>query len=210
MDSGCLICGGTFTIEGGLPCPNCKRTVKMIPKFAAIPVQYQGVKFDSSFIPANMQKVFGPYMDKLMQEITVNIGIFQKNILICSRPNCGKTVWAYSLYATLNGNGTTTPPVMDIVEARNLLNSYDRNLAEDAKLLSTARCALIKLPKDMQFWMFDAMLYIMERRVMHNGFTIFLYSGTEHDIKSQDKFDKLRDMRGSGAFHTVEVKSFIS
>lgn len=206
----CLICGGTFKDIFGKPCPNCKQPVKMIPRSADVPVQYQGVQFDSSFIPINMQKVYGPYMDNLLHEIITNIGIFQKNILICSRPNSGKTVWAYSLYATLIEKGIPMPKICDLIEARNLLNTYDKSLIESANLLSTARCAVVKIPRDLQAWMFDTILYIVERRVQYNGFTIFLYGGTEYDMKNQDKFDKLKYMRGDGAYHTIEIKSFIS
>lgn len=210
MNTECLICGGTFTDANGNPCPNCKQTVKMVPRSTAVPIQYQGVKFDSSFVPMNMQKVYGSYMDNLMQEIITNIGIFQKNILICSRPNSGKTVWAYSLYATLTSKGIPMYPVCDLLEARSLLNSYDKAQQENVKLLSTARCAVIKVPRDLQAWMFDIILYIIERRVQYNGFTIFLFGGTETDIKNQDKFDKMKYLRGSGAYHSIEVKSFTS
>lgn len=210
MDTGCLLCGGSFKMVNGQPCPNCKPDLKMVPKSMCIPIQYQGVKFDSSFIPMKMQKDYGTYMDKLMKEIVTNIGVFQKNILICSRPNSGKSVWAYSLCATLYDKGVECPPVMDIIEAKNLLNSYDKESAEKAKLLSMARCAVLKVPKDLQSWMFDVILYIIERRVQYNGFTIFLYGGTEYDIKEKDKYGKMQYLRGTGAYHTIEVKSFTS
>ena len=102
--------------------------------------------------------------------------------------------------------GYPTPPLMDIVEARNAMNSYeDKDLS---RLLSTSRCAIIKIPRDMQFWMFDSMSYIIERRVRSNGFTIFFFGGTIEDLNILDKNKVLSYLRGSGSYNTVKVESF--
>lgn len=211
MADGCLICGGTGQDSFFKPCPNCsKDIIKMLPRVASVPVQYQGVRFDKSFLPQNMQGNYGTFMEELLMEITTNIGVFQKNIMICARPNCGKTIWAYTLYSILSSKGVQIPKLLDIIEVRNLLNSYSKEHIEEATLLSNARCAIIKFPRDIQANMFDTLSTIVERRVRSNGFTIFLYSGDMDDLKAQDRFEKLRYIKGSGAYNSVLIKTFFN
>lgn len=206
-DATCLICGGTGITADGKPCPNCSSVeAKTAPIVAGIPAQYQGVGFDKSFLPTNMQGEYGEFMEDLANSIINDLPFYQKNMIICSRPNSGKTIWAYSLYAKMIAKGYPTPPLMDIVEARNAMNSYDDK--DLSRLLSTSRCAIIKIPRDMQFWMFDSMSYIIERRVRSNGFTIFLFGGTVEDLNMLDKNKVLSYLRGSGSYNTVKVESF--
>ena len=102
MASGCLICGGTLVTVDGKPCPECCKNGAMVPPVVkGIPAQYQGVKFDKSFLPAEMQGKYGEYMEELLLTIINDIAFYQKNIIICSRPNSGKTIWAYNLIAEL-------------------------------------------------------------------------------------------------------------
>ena len=115
-------------------------------------------------------------------------------MLICSRPNSGKTVWAYNLYSILSSKGYEIPTLRDIVEVRDILNSYSNK--EEVNLISTARCAVIKIPRDLQPWMFDTISYLIERRVRNDGFTIFLFGGTEEDLKY------------IGAYNTIKIESF--
>lgn len=203
----CLICGGTLKTALGEPCPECcKELPKMSPVVAGIPAQYQGVRFDKSFLPHELQKNYGEFMEELLATVIHDIAFYQKNMLICCRPNSGKTVWAYSLYAELIAKGYKTPPLMDIVEARDLMNSYSDK--DGNTLLSKARCVIIKLPRDMQFWMFNSISYIIERRVRGGGFTIFLYGGTIEELTQLDKDNCLSWLRGSGAYNSVKVESF--
>lgn len=207
MSESCLKCSGTGIMANGEPCPDCaKENIKMIPVAYGVPAQYQGIKFDKSFLPEKEQKTYGTYMEELMETIVNDFAFYQKNHLICSRLNSGKTVWAYNLYSILTSKGYDIPPLKDIVEVRNILNSYtDKELAQ---LYSTARCALIRIPKDVQSWMFDTMSYIIERRVRSNGFTVFMYAGLESDLKLADRYERLKYLKGSGAYNTVYVKSF--
>lgn len=203
------MCGGTGKIlPDGKPCPICsKEKLDNPPVVFGVPAQYQGIKFDKSFLPEKMQKYYGQYMEDLMEEIVTNISTFQKNILICSRPNSGKTVWSYNLYSQLTGMGINMPLLRDLAEVRNILNAYDADVQE-AQLFSTARCAIVRVPRDIQAWMFDCMSFIVERRVRSSGFTIFLYGGEESDLKNQDRFGKLKYLKGSGAYNTIQIKSF--
>lgn len=203
----CLRCDGTGILANGEPCPDCAKTIlRMAPISYSVPAQYQGIMFDKSFLPEKEQKVYGTFMEELMSTIVSDYAFYQKNLLICNRPNSGKTVWAYNLYAILSDKGYEIPPLKDVTEVRSIITSFaDRELAN---LYSTARCAIIKVPRDLQPWMFDSLSMIVERRVRNDGFTIFLYGGTEEDLKFADKYGKLRDIRGTGAYNTIEIKSF--
>lgn len=203
----CLLCGGTGSLVNGEPCPECSEKLdSLVPIAHGVPVQYQGVKFDKSFLPENEQKTYGVFMEELLETIIHDYAYYQKNLLICSRPNSGKTVWAYNLYSILSSKGYEIPPLRDITEIRNILNSYSDK--DEARLLSEARCAIVKIPRDIQPWMFDTMSYLVERRVRSNGFTIFLFGGSIEDLKLLDRFDKLRYLRGTGAYNTIKVESF--
>lgn len=207
MASTCLICGGTLKTATGEPCPVCAKVEKMeVPIVAGVPVQYQGIKFDKSFLPQNLQGKYGEFMEELLTTILNDFAFYQKNMIICCRPNSGKTVWSYTLYAEAMSKGYTMPPLLDIVEVRDVLNSYKDKDMND--LMSHARCAIIKLPRDMQFWMFNTISYVVERRVRGGGFTIFLYGGTTEDLSQIDKDGCLNWLRGSGAYNTVKVESF--
>lgn len=203
----CLICGGTYRTALGEPCPECcKEKPKASPVVAGIPAQYQGVMFDKSFLPQKLQGTYGEFMEELLRTIVNDIAFYQKNMLICCRPNSGKTVWAYSLYAGIIEKGYSCPPLVDIVEVRDILSSYTDK--EGSALLSSSRCAIVKLPRDMQFWMFNKLSHILERRVRGGGFTIFLYGGTIEELKVVDRDGCLSWLRGTGAFNTVKVESF--
>lgn len=207
MSQTCLICGGTLRDANGNPCPVCtKAEVHTTPVVKGIPIQYQGVAFDKSFLPANMQEKYGSFMEELMTTILNDLAFYQKNMIICSRPNSGKTIWAYNLYAKMISKGYDVPPLLDVVEVRDALNSYENK--ELSRQLSTSRCAIIKIPRDMQFWMFDSISYIVERRVRGGGFTIFLFGGTVDDLNRIDKNGTLSYLRGGGAYNTVKVESF--
>ena len=206
----CLKCGGTGNIgttAKKVPCPDCcKLATNIIPSYLEIPTQYQGLKFDKSFLPEDMQDKYGTFMEELLNDIVSSYSTYQKNLLICARPNCGKTVWAYNLFALMNSKGIKIPPFKDIVEVKEILDG--RGSKEDMSLYSSSRFAIIKIPRAVSAWMFDYITYILERRVRSNGCTIFLYGGTEQDLKNQDSFGKLKYIKGTGSYNTVAIKSF--
>lgn len=207
MSQDCIVCGGTGVTVSGEPCPNCsKMEESYVPVVAGIPVQYQGVSFDKSFLPSAMSATYGEFLEELLCTIVRDASFYQKNLLICSRPNSGKTIWAYNLYANLIQKGYKTPPLMDVLEARDALSSYDNK--ETGLLLSSARCAIIKIPRDVPYWLFDSIYSITERRVRNGGFTIFLYGGTIEELVAADKNHTLSHIRGSGAYNTIKVESF--
>lgn len=210
MDTGCLLCGGTFT-SNFKPCPICcgddKKKLRL-PKYDEVPIQYQDVTFDKELLPDGLQGKYGEFMENLMKEIVNNASSFQRNTLICCRPNSGKTVWAYDLYTHLKYGGLEVPPIKDILEVRDIFNLVDKDV-DMLKMFVRSRIAIVKLPRKMTADLFDYISMIVERRVRSNGCTIFLYGGTKSDLKNQDTFDKLKYITGNGSFNTVKVESFI-
>lgn len=211
MSNTCLECGGTGVLLDGRPCPVCskERISKAISssRYATVPMQYQGVAYDKSFLPMEVQKTLGSYMEDLLSTISADYQIYQKNLLICSRPNSGKTIWAYNLITILSEKGYNIPTLMDLMTVREHLN-YRSNDSELQELVQSSRGLIIRVPADVTYWMFDIMQAIIERRVARNGFTVFLYSGSGSKLKEADKNGVLRNILGSGAFHTIKMEDF--
>lgn len=209
MNNGCLKCSGTGFLAGGtIPCPVCNsRHDEVLPTYEDVPIQYQGLVFDKDLLPHGMQDFYGKFMEELKQEILNNVSVFQRNTLICCRPNCGKSVWAYNIYSHLKSRGVTIPPIKDILEVRDIFNLV-QNDTTLLKEYSNSRLAIIKLPRHVTADMFDLMFTIIERRVRNNGCTIFLYGGTKDDLKKQDYFGKLKYLTGNGSFNSIKIESF--
>lgn len=210
-NSTCLDCGGTGILISGEPCPKCAKMLqsKAVRSFqgATVPMQYQGVEFDKSFLPMNMQKGYGDYMEDLLATISNDYQMYQKNLLICSRPNSGKTVWAYNLIMILSDKGFEIPTLLDLMSVREHLN-YRSTDTELQKQVVYSRGLIIRIPADIQFWMFGIMQSIVERRVAHNGFTVFIYSGNYSNLKEADKNHVLDSLIGTGSFHSIRLEDF--
>lgn len=211
MNTGCLECSGDGRMANGEPCPVCSKMLqsKAVRLFhsATVPMQYQGVAFDRMFLPVSLQKPYGEFMEDLLTTISNDYNIYQKNLLICSRPNSGKTVWAYNLIMLLTDKGYDVPTVLDLMTVREHLN-YRSDDKELQRQVEYSRCLIVRIPSDIQFWMFSIIQAILERRVAHNGFTVFLYSGTYNSLESADRDGVLKSIIGSGAFHTIKLEDF--
>lgn len=212
MASECLLCGGTGITYDGDPCPNCsgellKKAMRTSHRGILIPMQYQGVEFDKSLLPEAMQSGYGSFMEDLLRNIYTDYSLYQKNILICSRPNSGKTIWSYSLINILYDKGFSMPDIQDLLTVREILN-YKTGDAQMYDEIVNSRGLIVRLPSDMQFWMFDVIQTIIERRVSKNGFTIFLYNAGLERLKQADKNNTLANIVGTGSFHTIKVEDF--
>ena len=208
-DTGCIHCAGTGFMIGNRPCPYCnsKDDVDIVPIYDEVPVQYQRLKFDKELLPDGMQEIYGTFMESLMKEIVENASTFQRNTMICCRPNCGKTVWAYNLYSLLKSKQIDIPPVKDILEVKEIMSLADRQY-DLCKEFSNDRFAIVKIPRQVNADMLESIQLIVERRVRNNGCTIFLYGGTKEDLKNQDHFGKLRYIAGNGSFNSVKIETF--
>lgn len=204
---GCLRCGGTGLLLTGGPCPDCAKTEKVTMEYVKnIPMQYQGITFNKEFLPSKMQKGYGDFLQEFLDLCSsVNIESYTRNHLVCSKPNSGKTIWAYNIIGRLNARGIVCPSIVDLTEFRSILNGFNK---EEYDLYSKARCVIVRIPSDIQTWMFDTMLYILERRVNHGGFTIFIFNGELKELEAKDSYHKFSDMKGDGSFLTVKTDTY--
>ena len=207
----CLECEGSgLRVDGSLcDCKAAKAFTVTLPISLNVPVQYQGVRFDSDMLPADKCSTeYKMFMSHLLKECTTGLDRFYKNYLICSKPNTGKTVFAYTVYGSLFAKNIQIPDLMDIMEVRSILTKlYDQD-TELIDLISTAKIMFIKIPLDIPSRLGETMSMIIERRVRHNCSTIFLYSGSREDIEALDTYGKVRSLYGNGSFNSIDVRSW--
>lgn len=204
----CLKCGGTGIRPDFTRCDCTAGKVIELPYYQNIPMQYQGVKFDRSFLPSKLHGSYGHFMEQLLKDCTDGIGTFYSNILICSPPNSGKTILAYNVYSILRSKGITIPIPMDLLEIHVEMTKYYNSNIEFLDTLSKSRLAFIKIPLDLPNKFPEIMHTIIERRVRYNGATIFLYGGSKYDLLNQDTFGKLDAIIGDGSFNSIKVYSY--
>ena len=116
MGEECLLCGGTGLMLDGTPCECGCKSEMQLPVGLEVPVQYQNVRFDKSFLRPELQNGYGTFMENLLLDCTDRISSFNQNILICAPPNSGKTVWAYTLYGMLYAKGREISKLMDLIQ----------------------------------------------------------------------------------------------
>lgn len=206
MSIHCLKCGGSGILINGERCPDCSKEVQVTSYVPNIPIQYQGKTYDKSFLPEYEQDGFGTYMENLLKEIDSNLSFYQKNHIICSRVNTGKTVWSYDLLSRCISRGYDCPRIYDVLEVRDILSSYtDKSTAD---VITSARCVIMKIPRDAQPWVFDSVASIVDRRVRSNGFTIFLFDGSKYDLFKLDKYGRLHEIEGNGSYNSIKITDY--
>lgn len=204
----CLKCSGDGKLANGMPCPDCQKVslarVANIYK-ANAPRQYQGIVFNKDFVSPTAGKNYPVFLETLMNEI-VNLGTaYCTNHLICSRIGMSKTIWAYTLLSTLDDKAISNNGIVNLVECKEILNSWDKSNIEK---ITKVKCLIVKLPRDLNSYSFDTIQGIIETRVINDGFTIFLFSGSEQDLEYTDKLKKLKYLKGNGSFSTIKIHSF--
>lgn len=208
MKEVCLRCGGTGITALGERCSCSAGQEESVPVCLSIPFQYQGVKFSKNLVPEWMPAAYGKFMEDLMDECTSGLTNFRKNYIICSPPNTGKTVWAYSLYSQLFSRGAAIPEVMDLMQAREVLLNFYYDDKHALELLSSAPVAVIKVPWDLPNKFPETISTIVERRVMAGCSTIFMFNGTKNDLVARDNFGKLTRLLGDGSYNSVCLKEW--
>lgn len=204
----CLKCGNTGVMANGLPCDCGIHDRLLLPRTLDIPYQYQSIRFDKTFLKPELQLSYGTFMEQLINEVTQNIKMFNKNILICAPPNSGKTVFAYTLYGMLYAKGVSTPKFMDISEARSILMEQYTKEKDTLMHLTTAPIVVLKIPMDVPNKFPEIISSIIDRRVRNGTSTIFLFNGTLNDLIAQDKFNKFKSLVGDGSYNSLMAKSW--
>lgn len=204
----CLKCGDTGILANGERC-DCGINEEMIlPTFIEIPLQYQCVRFNEQLLPKKIHPSYGSYMSKLMRDCTKDQHLFHKNVLICSPPNTGKTVFAYTVYSNLYAKGFIVPELLDIIEIREvLINLYSEN-KNRVEAINKTPILFVKIPQDLPTRFPETVSMIIERRVRKGYSTIFLFSGSKEDLIAQDRFGKLQALLGDGSYNSIELVSW--
>lgn len=202
----CLKCGDTGRKVDGTKCDCGIKKEIFQPLALSIPKQYQSVEFNRSFLNSSLNADYGVFMEKLLNDIEkMNL---DKNIMICSPPNSGKTIFAYNAICLLYSVGVKIPVLKDLLEVREILHKYYDADEELRDLYSNAPLAIIKVPLDLPNKSSEIMSTIIERRVRNSGNTIFLYSGSESDLLAQDRFGRLKMIIGDGSYNSIQVRSW--
>lgn len=206
MSSKCLKCGGTGITVDGLPC-DCREHGKVnVPLVLEIPAIYQNVEFSALLLPPDIDKSYGLELEGIIDRI-LKTGTYPVNLLICSPPNHGKTVFAYSVVRAQYMKGLPIPEVMDIIEAKELMfsNSYNEDTILRKDKLVKSSVAIIKLPLDLPAKFAETMSTIIERRVRNGGVTIFLYGNRVSALRAQDKYGTLSSIIRDGSYNSLKV-----
>ncbi len=204
----CLKCGGTGVLVSGETC-DCGVCVEcMLPAFVKVPSQYQNNCFDARLLPQWLPSDYGVFMTNLVRNFTTKQDLMHQNILICSPPNSGKTVMAYTVIGMLYMQGHKVFGLMDIMEVRGILMEQYHVDWESLGLLVDAPVIFIKIPLDIPARLAATVSTVVERRVRRGGSTVFLYSGCRDDLVAQDTFGNLQALFGDGSYNSVMVKSW--
>lgn len=204
--SKCLKCGDTGITVDGTPCDCRGHGIVNTPIVLEVPSIYQTAEFSASLVPIKMPRSYGIELEDIINAIKSK-GKYSRNILICSPPNTGKTVFAYTIYKHQYVKGLSMSEIMDLVEAKELLNStsYDESIQRDKEKLINCPVAVIKIPLDVPNRFAETMSTIIERRVRKNGTTIFLYGGSIRGLQAQDRFDTLNNIIRDGSYNSIKV-----
>lgn len=205
---GCLKCGDTGVCINGEPCDCGIHIGFIMPSFIQVPEQYQNNPFDARLLPQWMPGDYGMFMTKLVKDCTVNNRYMHQNVLVCSPPNSGKTVMAYSVIGSLYAQGQKVFGLMDIMEVRALLMEPYHADREGILLFGESPVVFIKIPLELPTKLAAMMSLVVERRVRKGGSTVFLYSGAKEDLVAQDTFGRLQALFGDGAYNSILVKSW--
>ena len=205
----CLKCGDTGITVDGKQC-DCKEHGDLnLPVVLEVPVQYQNVKFSSSLVPMNLPKEYGVELEKIVEHINTK-GKYSNNLLICSPPLSGKTVFAYSIYKCQYMHSIPMSEIIDLLEAKELLynNSYDLEFIEKKELFINCPVAVVKIPMLLPNRFAETISSIIERRIRKNGITIFLSNLKVDELYFQDKQEILKSIVRDGSYGSIKVMNY--
>lgn len=204
--SECLKCGGTGIDVLGNICDCTKEKEISIPYVANIPAVYQSCEFSQQLVPMRLNRKYGIELEDIINFISKK-GRYNSNLLICSPPNTGKTIFAYSILRHLYLKGVQVPDLLDLIEVKELImsTSYDEDVINKKNKIITSPILIVKIPLDIPIKFAETMSTILERRVRKNGNTIFLYGNTVQNLKNQDKYGVLNNIIKDGSYNSIRV-----
>lgn len=208
--SKCLKCGDTgITVDGNVCDCGCG-IKKQETVIVEIPKNYRLNEFSATLVPVNLPIEYGTSLEEII-DVIKKTGTYTSNLLICSPPNTGKTVFAYTIYKHMYMSRLLAPSIIDLIEAREIIMSnsyYDEEMQNAKSRLISSNIAIIKIPMDLPNKFVETMSTIIERRVRRDGKTIFLSGLSIYDIKNQDKRGIFNNLLGDGSYNSLKVLNF--
>lgn len=209
----CPKCGNTGVLIDGTPC-DCRLHLSDLYKGVEcleIPEAYRGLQFDASYLPLTLPG-YRNFMDNTYNLLT-SLRWKCKNAVICSPPQTGKTIMAYSVIQELFKREITVFPLMDILEVRKVMMDLEYNKPqsmgiENPMRLYTAPYLFVVMPPLTNYDTYDAAAMLIARRTRRGNSTILLYEGTWNQLVANDSKKSLKSMEGNGSLNTVEVNSW--
>ena len=204
----CPICGDLGVLLDGSPC-KCKDSIDNLFEDTVcleIPEQYQGIIFNKDLVPADCGGAYQEFMQRTYNDILA-LSMCHKNLCICSPSGHSKTILAYSATQGLFRKRVKTAPILDVLEARALLQVIDAGKESNTSLLD-APFAFIKIPLETDFQLFATIAMLLDRRVRRGNSTIFLYNGTWEQMTYCDNRGIMNSLLGDGAFCTIENRTW--
>ena len=209
----CPKCGTTGVLIDGTPC-DCHLHLSDLysgVECLDIPEAYRSLKFDGAYLPSKLPG-YRQFMENVYNQI-VSLRWKCKNAIICSPPQTGKSVLAYSLIQELFRREIEVFPLMDILEIRKVMMDLEYNKpqslgVEKPMRLYTAPYVFVVMPPLTNFDTFDAAAMLVARRTRRGNSTILLYEGTWNQLVAGDTKKSLKNMEGNGSLTTIEVNSW--
>lgn len=182
----CSKCGNTGILPGGKPCTCKMDKEKYMGMYSVmdVPIQYQSIEFDSIFLP-EVSSTYKLVMQDLYNDL-LDVNATPTNILICSPPQSGKHVLAYSVMQKLYATGSIVFPIKDALELRQMIQALDYGKEENANLF---KCPVlfVSIPPMLVPSVFETLTILMTRRTLLNLTTVFLYNGMFNQLEEADR-----------------------
>lgn len=210
----CPICGNTGVDIDGNPC-TCRfnaRSFYDTVSCLTIPPQYRGIRFSKLLVPKDVHESYATVLQDIYDKV-ITCKWENHNVVIASPINHSKTILAYSCIEALFRMGIQTFPIYDLLEIKRIMLDMDLGREqfyniEEPELLYATPTLFVKIPKLVDWAVFDTFATLLDRRVRRGNSTIFLYDGVWSFLVNSDKSGTLSGLMGDGTFNTIDVKAY--
>lgn len=210
----CPKCLGTGLDIDNNPC-ECRFNAKSFYDTVScltIPPQYRGIHFNKLLVPKDVHESYANVLQDIHDNV-VGCKWSNHNVVIASPINHSKTILAYSCIETLFRNGIPTFPIYDLLEIKRIILDMDLGReqfydVENPEQLYTVPTLFVKIPRVIDWAVFDTFATLLDRRVRRGNSTIFLYDGVWNFLVNSDKSGTLSGLMGDGTYNTIDVKAY--
>lgn len=210
----CTECSNTGIRLDGSPCPCRMHESELYVGMECldIPETYRGLRFSETSLPPDMGTAYSSFMKNTYTQLT-SMSWRCKNMIICSPPQTGKSVLAYSVIQELFRKNIPVFQVFDILEIKRIMLDVDYNKSQSMGLANPADLYTVPylfaiMPPITNYDTFDTAAMLISRRTRRGNSTILLYEGHWNQLVCNDSKGSLKNLKGNGSLTTVEVNSW--